>query len=107
MKNVLIAAASVMGIGLAAPAALAQEEFAIEFSYDRAELITEEGAQALYDRLQNEIEDACEVSTGSRDLESRRFERACIEETTRNAVQTLNSHHMNAVHETETGETVG
>ena len=107
MKNVLIAAASVMGIGLAAPAALAQEEFAIEFSYDRAELITEEGAQALYNRLQNEIEDACDVSTGSRDMESRRFERTCIEETTRNAVQTLNSRHMNVVYENETGEAVG
>ena len=107
MKNVLIAAASVMGIGLAAPAALAQDEFAIEFIYERSELISSEGAEALYDRLQDEIEEACAVSTGSRDSESRRLERVCIEQTTQNAVQSINSHHMNAVHETETGNTVG
>ena len=100
MKNVLIAA-SVMGFGLAAPVALAEDTNTIKFEYQQYELQNEDTASELYSRLRNEIEAHCDIANGRTTLAMQRAERTCIAEMTEATVQSINSRALTALHTEE------
>ena len=102
MKNVMIALA--MTGMIASPAAFAGEQFDFEFSFDRATLQTEEGAQATYDRLQDQIKDACKFASSRKGLSAVRYEKQCIAAATEETVQKINSDSLKTAHFNEVSQ---
>jgi UrcA family protein len=98
MKQTLIALA-ITGL-VFTPGAFAQEHFEIDFEYNRAELSTPEGSDALYQRLQSEIRRACNTSE-YRDLKMKMAERQCIAQATEGTVKKINSKQLLAIHEAQ------
>jgi len=98
MKTTVIALA-LTGL-IAAPAALAgtSETFPVEFEFDRTQLSTQEGAHGVYTELREKIEDACDFTSSRRGLTAERIEKACVDAAMSNAVQSMNSQTIVAVH---------
>ncbi|MAK61301.1 MAG: hypothetical protein CMK09_10010 [Ponticaulis sp.] len=92
---------------IAPPAALAQDKFQIDFSYDKAELMSADGTEALYKRLQDEIRDACDLTSSRKGLKMRQLENACVNDTTETALRSISSSRLTAYHQSMTGVAAG
>lgn len=105
MKTPVIALA--LTAMIATPTAFAGETFPIEFQYDRTELKSEEGANAVYKRLRAQIEDACEFTNGRRGISAMNIEKKCIEEAVDTTVKQIKSKSLQAVHQQNVDSQVG
>ncbi|MAP93892.1 MAG: hypothetical protein CMK07_02980 [Ponticaulis sp.] len=105
MKNVLIALA--LGGSVLAPAALADETFNIEFDYKAAEFETAEGTKALYDRLQNQIRAACDVTSSRKGVKFQQMENQCVAKTTEDALKAISSPVLTAHYDQSSGRVSG
>lgn len=105
MKNAIIVLA-LTGL-IATPSAFAGSTFPMDFSYDRQDLNSEEGANAVYSRLRAQIADACEFTNGRRGLAAAKIERDCIEDTLASTVKSINAKSLKAVHDQQVTSQIG
>lgn len=105
MKTTLIAI-TLTGLALV-PAAQAQSEetFPFEFQYSSQELTSEQGAKEVYDRLRDQVKDACEFTNSRRGVLAANIEKKCIDQAVDNAVRNINSQKLTVAHSDETETT--
>ncbi len=84
------------------PVAMAGETFPVEFTYERAELQTEAGAKAVYERLNDKIEKACKAEANGRvGVAAYKMKQDCIKAATEEAVDQINTNVLVANSDTE------
>ena len=105
MKNAVIVIA-LTGL-VTTPSAFAGSSFPMDFRYDRQDLNSEEGANAVYSRLRGQIAEACEFTNGRRGLAAARIERDCVEDTLASAIKSINSKSLKAVHDQQVTSQIG
>ncbi|MAT33986.1 MAG: hypothetical protein CMK06_02395 [Ponticaulis sp.] len=105
MKTALIA--SLIGATLISPAAFAGDNFKVEFAYDKEELATAEGTEALYKRLRSHIREACNLTSQRRGLKVQQLENQCVSDATETALSSISSSTLTAYHQERTGSAVG
>lgn len=75
--------------------------FAFSFSYTAAELETREGADAMLNRLQSQVERHCQ-SSAREPLSERKHTRACVDATMADTVSRIGATPLADVYETRT-----
>lgn len=99
MKTI-IASFAVAGLSVT-PTAFADSDFEFTFKYDASELMTAEGTQAVYERLQDKVRRACDLH-GKPTLAQMRLEKACEAKTTETALKNISSGRLVAYHQAKT-----
>lgn len=102
MKTTLIAI-TLTGLALV-PAAQAhgEENFPFEFEYSSQELKSEQGTKEVYDRLRDQVKDACEFTNSRRGVAAANIEKKCIDQAVNAAVNNINSRKLTLAYSADT-----
>ena len=88
MKNISLAAVTVLSAFAAAPAAVAQDRYEVRIVFGDLDLTTQDGADRMLERIEDAARDVCETGRGL--FGAHLEERACVSDFTRRALSELN-----------------
>jgi len=97
MKSLKISAFALATASLAVPASAATE-WSFDFQFDPAAIQTDDGARALHQALEREIESHCETPGARRLLVAQRIEQACIDRALDRAVTQIDTPPLKRIH---------